>query len=53
MGDDGFTLGLLVSGFVIFLAVQIAESICQTENDVADCEWSQSPFMPVLPESRK
>lgn len=53
MSEEGyaFLFGVVFCAFVIFLTGQLFESVCQTENNVADCDWSQSPFMPVIPEA--
>jgi len=53
VSDEGsaFMIGTVFAFFIVFLVSQFAESICQSENDVADCEWSQSPFTPVIPEA--
>jgi len=55
MSDDGqaFLTGVAMTAFFTFLFFQVVEGACQQKHDVADCEWSQSPFTPTVPEARK
>lgn len=47
--EEGFSflLGIVVTGIAVFLFFQAGESRCQQQNNVADCEWSRSPFTPT------
>jgi hypothetical protein len=44
---SAFLLGLVVAAVIAFVAFQVSESRCQESYDVADCEWSRSPFTPA------
>jgi len=55
MSNDGslFFLGVFVAAFAGFLFFHAAEATCQAANNVADCEWSRSPFTPTIQEPHK
>ena len=44
-----FVLGVALTAFITFMAFQGMEAGCQAKNNVYDCEWTQSPFTPVVP----
>lgn len=44
---SAFWIGSAIAAFLAFTAFQATESACQTQHDVADCEWTRSPFTPV------
>lgn len=50
--DDDFNFGWVTGAFtmvIIFLvAWHIEESSCQKQNNVADCEFARTPFLPVV-----
>ena len=50
MSDEAwvFWYGVVVVLIMIFGIAQFAESVCQAKHNVADCEWSQSPFTPSV-----
>ena len=39
----GFIVGVIFAVIFTFSIVHLVESICQTENNVADCEWVSIP----------
>jgi len=45
----GFFIGVATFGLAAFLVSQTLESECQHIHNVADCEWSRTPFTPALP----
>jgi hypothetical protein len=42
-------LGTIAVGFALW---QGSESACQKDNNVYDCEWARTPFMPVEKEPK-
>jgi hypothetical protein len=50
-GNEGFSFGIVsgVLASILFLVFSwhVGEANCQEENNVYDCEWVQSPFLPV------
>lgn len=45
-----FVLPAIVIILIVLFGFQIVESDCQAKHNVADCEWSRTPFTPVIPE---
>tara|TARA_R110000764_G_C10736750_1_gene350221 strand:- start:322 stop:489 length:168 start_codon:yes stop_codon:yes gene_type:complete len=53
MSDEGsaYLAGLITMAILALMVWHIAEGACQATHDVYDCEWTQSPFTPFLPET--
>jgi len=51
--EIGLIGGLFISLLGMFGLWHIEESNCQQRHTVADCEWSQNPFLPPPPTDEK
>jgi hypothetical protein len=50
---QAFWTGVIATVVVVLVGFQVFEGDCQAKNDVADCEWSRSPFTPTIQEPHK
>lgn len=48
--SSAFFFGIWAAAIFCFMAFHAAESVCKTKNNVADCEWSRTPFTPAVKE---
>jgi len=49
----GTILGIFIAVVALVLIWHSGESQCQEYHNVADCEWSRTPFTPTIPEAFK
>lgn len=54
--DRAYLLGLFLGVFgtiaVVFVIWHLNESSCQKDNNVYDCEWTRTTFLPVEKETK-
>lgn len=55
MSDEAaaYWFGVFTAAITATVIWHTAEAACQYSHNVADCEWSRTPFAPVVPEEAK